>query len=374
MVSIPPFLTSIIKDLSLNYSQTGAVLGAWQLAYVAVAFSAGILMDRVRVKDSLTLGITLISISVALRGAATSFETMLVAVAIFGVGGPLISIGLPKLVAACFSGKERGTAVGIYVTGITAGSAVSLAVANSILLPLAGTWRKALYVYALFGVIVLMIWVLAGREPACLSERKKSQRPSTFKTMSALLKNRDVWLTIIIGFSGFFLINGLRNWLPTILESRGMTPAVSGWIASIYAITSIPASLVMSRLSYHVTSRKRLLVPMLLLGGISLLPTRFDSSPFSLISLVINGFMCGGVFSIVLVYLMELPEVGPAYMGGAVGMLYTLGEMGGFVAPALIGYLRDSTGSFLVGIDILIFVVEAMVPVAFLLRERRSSD
>jgi nitrate/nitrite transporter NarK len=71
---------------------------------------------------------------------------------------------------------------------------------------------------------------------------------------------------------------------------------------------------------------------------------------------------------------MELPEVGPVYMGGAVGMLYTLGEMGGFAAPVLIGYMRDFTGSFLVGIDSLILVVEAMVPVAFLLRERHSSD
>ena len=42
---------------------------------------------------------------------------MFVAVGLFGIGGPLVSIGAPKAIAQWFQGAERGFAIGVYITG-----------------------------------------------------------------------------------------------------------------------------------------------------------------------------------------------------------------------------------------------------------------
>jgi len=375
-VSISPLMTPIMRDLNLTYSQAGAILSAWQLTYIAAAFLVGLLIDRVGTYFSLALGVAIISISATLRGFAINFETMFMAVAIFGIGGPMISIGIPKLVASCFLGKERETATGIFVTGSTVGAAVSLATSNSILLPLVGTWQNALRLYALFGVLVIIVWLLAGRGLGGISKQQQGsmQSPSlpTFKVISILLKHRDMWLIVIIGLSDFFTSHGLKNWLPKILESRGMTPTNAGLITSIYTILSMTGSILMPRLSYHMGSRKHLIIPILLLGGVGVFLIGIDLGPLLWVGLIISGLTCGGLLPLMMVSLMELPEFGSKYMGIAAGMFFTIGEVGGFSAPLLMGYLRDLTGSFLAGVGMHVLMLEIMVPLAFLLKETPS--
>ena len=62
------------------------------------------------------------SSTMALRSIANGYLLLFLAVALFGVGGPLVSVGAPKLIASWFEGKERGLAIGIYSTGPTIGA------------------------------------------------------------------------------------------------------------------------------------------------------------------------------------------------------------------------------------------------------------
>ena len=48
--------------------------------------------------------------------------TLFLAVAVFGLGGPFISIGAPKLISAWFGPRERGTAMGLYMTAPSIGT------------------------------------------------------------------------------------------------------------------------------------------------------------------------------------------------------------------------------------------------------------
>ncbi len=373
-ISMSPLLTLIIQDLNLTYSQAGAIMGAWQLTYIGAALIVGLLTDRVGTRISLAFGAMIISISAALRGFATSFETMFIAVAIFGIGGPIISIGLPKLVASWFLGKERGTAMGICITGSRAGNSVSLAIANSVLLPFAGTWRNALRLYAVFGFMILIIWVLAGRKPSDAGKQKsslsQSRSSSVLKIMPKLLRHRNIWVAVIVGISFFLITHGLRSWLPKILESEGISSVDAGFVASIFTLFNISGNLIIPRLSYHIGSRKNLIILTLLLGGVStfMIGTTLGI-PFWL-GLITYGLTYAGFHSLMMVFLMELPEVGSKYMGSVTGIYFTFGEMGGFAGPFLLGYLRDLTGSFFAGVVMLSVITETMVPLTFLIRER----
>ncbi len=85
-----------------------------------------------------------------------------------------MSIGLPKVASIWFSGKERATATGIYVTGATAGSIVALSLTNSVVIPLVGNWRMAYLIYGLVGLLVAAVWLLRGRASPGAADQKAS--------------------------------------------------------------------------------------------------------------------------------------------------------------------------------------------------------
>jgi hypothetical protein len=47
--------------------------------------------------------------------------------------------------------------------------------------------------------------------------------------------------------------------------------------------------------------------------------------------------------------LMETPEVASKYLGSATGVFFCVSEIGGFLGPFIVGYLVDLTGMFLAG-------------------------
>jgi MFS transporter, CP family, cyanate transporter len=92
----------IAGDLHLTNAQLGAVLGSWQATYVGCALAAGLLLDRFGVRRTMSVGAAIIGVSSCTRAFAADFPTLLFAVALFGVGGPMISVGSNKVVSEWF--------------------------------------------------------------------------------------------------------------------------------------------------------------------------------------------------------------------------------------------------------------------------------
>src|SRR4051794_39451896 len=88
----------IADDLRLTPAQLGAVLGSWQLAYVGCALPSGLALDRFGVRRAMSVGALIIGLSACARAFAVDFATLLLAVGLFGVGGPMISVGSNKIV------------------------------------------------------------------------------------------------------------------------------------------------------------------------------------------------------------------------------------------------------------------------------------
>ena len=123
--SLSPLVSLIESDLHLTHVQMGSTMGAWQLVYIFSAIPCGILLDKLGPRVALTIGACLIGASVFARGNAESFTELILAVMLFGLGGPIISAGAPKVVIGWFKGSSRGLAMGIYMTGPAIGGIVS---------------------------------------------------------------------------------------------------------------------------------------------------------------------------------------------------------------------------------------------------------
>ena len=345
--SLGPLVTPILKDLNISYSQMGLIAGAWPLTYIAVAAIGGAIIDRWGIRKAILLGVILTGLSEVLRYFAGGFGTMFLCVALFGVGGPLISIGAPKTISLWFQGKERGTAVGIYLTGVWIGGAVIVTTMNSVVMPLTGySWRIAFLCFGLLVFAGAFLWWLLARD---VKPVKATESTSIKKVFSGIISLRNVKLIFMMGPLSFAIGHGLNNWLPNILEAGGLSPAVAGFAASIPIWIGTPTLVVVPHMvAPH--ARGRFIALSSVVVTISLLLLAMTSGIPLIIGLVIYGLAYAWVLPLLVLILMDLPEVGSKYMGSASGMYFCVAELGGFLGPLTVGAIKDWAGGFLAAV------------------------
>lgn len=344
--SASPLVTVIMRDLNLTYSEMGFILGAWQLTYIGVALIGGTIIDRWGIRKSLLLGAFIIGCSAMLRYFVNGFASMLLAVILFGVGGPMISVGCPKTISMWFDKVQRRTAVGVYTTAVSIGGFLALSLTNSLVMPVAGySWRLTFVYYGLIACFAAILWWFLAKEPRT---RETTRGSSVIEVFINLFRLRKVQLVLIIGLLCFLTNHGFTNWLPKILETKGLSPTTAGYMASIpmgigtLAIFLIP-HFVPPRL------RGRVISICSLISAISILAIVTSSGPFVFVGLALFGLTVPAIMPLLILVLMDMPEVGSKYMGSAGGAFYCVAEIGGFTGPLILGSLVDMTGNFLAG-------------------------
>jgi cyanate permease len=159
-------------------------------------------------------------------------------------------------------------------------------------------------------------------------------------------------LLIVLGTMYLFVLHGIQGWLVTVLETRGVAPGIAGSVTALLvagqAIGVIGVPVLAERFD-----RLRLSIAgcgvVGALGALGLLAT-----PAFVLALAVPvalvGVGMGGLSPLVRSVPVELEGIGPSLTGTAVGLIFAVGEIGGFLGPALIGTLRDLTGSFTAGL------------------------
>jgi len=381
VASIPPLVDPIIEDLEMTSGQMGLVLGVWQLVFIGTASPLGSLVDRWGARRAVSLGLGLMLLSMLLRGVATDFVTLLLAVAVFGAGGPIISIGMPKVVAQWFSGNDRGPATGAYVVGRDIGSVFALATAASFVIALTGSWRGISIVYGAITFVVMVLWLLFGKDspPQADQAPRRSERGSDATRNAAqndgnivsLLKIRNVQVVLVVGFAVFFINHALGSWLPTILHETGMSLTTSGrWVAAgigagMISNFAVPSLARMGRRSVW-------LVVMLTGGALTTIGLVYFTGP-ALIAMVLLGTVIRlPAMQVLTLVLMETPGVGARRVGAAAGVFFAVAEIGGFTGPLMMGIARDNTGELTSGLWVIVAIAASTAMLPLLIRERRA--
>jgi len=348
--SLAPLVTPILADLGMSNGQMGLVLGAWQAMYIVVAVFAGFILDRWGARRAILAGIFVVGCSLALRSLARGLGSLLPAVALLGVGGPLVSIGAPKLVSEWFEGRERGLAVGIYATGPIIGSLIALSATHPIVMPLAsGSWRTVFLFYGGFAWVVSLLWLLGSRDPPGARETAPA---SPLAALRELIGVREIRILLAMGVFEFALVHGVGSWLPKLLENAGLAPSAAGYLAALPMATGIAAILAVPRLTPPV--RRGRVVGLFSLACAVLVAAIPQSEGGGLITvLVLYGLCSGSLLPLLMLLVMDTPAVRVRGVGSAAGMFFCAAEIGGVGGPVIMGLLSDATGSLASGMYLL---------------------
>ncbi|MDE0977284.1 MAG: MFS transporter [Arenicellales bacterium] len=372
MAGLAPLVPDIEADLGFSHASMGTVLGAWQFIYIFAAIPCGLVLDRMGTHRALFWGALLIGASGIARGFAQEYFHLLAAVALFGLGGPLISAGAPKVVSANFTGSERGLAMGIYITGPGVGTMVSLLFSQPVLMPLlGGRWGLVLILWGFTALAAGLFWLLVGRGVARPSGPITPNAP-LWDEIGAVLSLAPVRLILLMSIGVFSINHAMSNWLVEVLHNFGAGLKQASLLAVVPAVVGIISALTLPRLA---TGPRRfgILIALFtcsLFGSLLFLIGGMGSSLY--LALILMGIAGGSMMTVLILTLVEVPGVGERRAGTAGGFFFSAAEIGGVGGPVAIGVLYGGSGGFSSALALLALValllIGAVVPLRRLLR------
>jgi cyanate permease len=352
-VALAPLVGPITRDLGMSHAAMGTVLGAWQAVYILAAVPCGALLDRLGARRAIFLGALIIAASGLMRGLATDFWTLLIAVGLFGIGGPLVSAGAPKVVSHWFKGSARGLAMGIYITGPSIGAILGLSLTNSVLMPaLDNDWRAVLKLWSVMALIGALAWfALASLPAARAGEARPSGGPQ--QTQREIIRHLvglpPVQLLLAMSVCIFAFNHGLNSWLPELLRHDGLSASESGYWATVPTAVGIAGSLLIPRLATP-SRRFVILAALALFAAASTILLHAAPGPLLVLGLVAQGIARSSLMTVAMLALVETRGVGERHAGVAGGLFFSAAEVGGAGGPIVLGALYDITGDFDAGL------------------------
>ncbi len=265
-----------------------------------------------------------------------------------------------------FPAQERARTISLFMTA-TAMAGVIGAPLSSALLRLEGVWGlhgwqwlfiiEGLPAVALGPVVLRYLserpedarW-LTPDERAWLAETMVAEQATasgTRLTFADAVRSGRLWALALLYFCIVMAFYGVTFWLPQIVQSAGSLSSAT--VVLLSAIPYVVAAIGMVIIGLHSDRtgerRRHVAVPALIGAAGFVLTVLASSTVFgSLATLSIAAFGIWGTLG----PFWTLP---PAFLrgtaaAGGIALINSIGNLGGFVGPYLVGYVREATGSF----------------------------
>jgi len=161
-----------------------------------------------------------------------------------------------------------------------------------------------------------------------------------------------VWWIAAADFGIIFALYGIGFWLPQIVKAMGFSNLQTGFVVACPYIICAFAMVAWARSSDARGERIWHVVVAALLGALGLATAALmHANVFSLVALTIAAI---GIYA-ALVSIWTLPSsiLGGTAAAGGIALINSLANLGGFVGPYVMGWLRQSTGGYETGMAVL---------------------
>jgi sugar phosphate permease len=357
-----------MKQFHMGHAGMGIVLSAFLWTYFLVQIPMGLALDRLGVRWLYGAAAVVWGGATMLTATATGLGSLVGWRVLLGVGeGPAFP-ATTKVMGIWVADQERGLAASIAgVAGIPIGVFISSPFIGWLLA--AYGWHSIFIVTGSVALLWAIVWVIYYRNPedhpgANEVERRflveniaKISRTDTVERASwkQLLSNRNV-LGLSLGHAAMlFNLYFLLSWLPTyLIEQRHLSTLHTGIYGSIPWLFGLLGVIVGGRGSDIlikrgwpiIKARKVFLVLGMLLAMSCLLSTFVASLTAAIAYLSLAVF---GIFLTNSVVWAANAEVSPLRQGGVVAAIENcFGNVGGLLAPVIVGFLLQATGSWAV--------------------------
>lgn len=221
---------------------------------------------------------------------------------VLGVAIAVASVIAPAVVKEV-STSQRGWVVSLYTASLSLGPAMAAGLTVPLGNVLGDTWRTGLAVWAILPFLAAVCWLVLRPRERGLREAQASTPTAQPMQLRHVIRELSAWgVTVYLALTSL-LFYSLVAWLPTILESGGLSPSAAGATSAMTSLVAIPASLAAPWLVRRLRSKwfPPFLAPLPFASGAALLAFAPEASVAAVVLMGIGqGASVGVAYSLVL--------------------------------------------------------------------------
>ena len=361
------------RDLGFSAAVYGFGAGIFFVSYTLLEVPSNLMLARLGARVwiariMVTWGVA--SVAMAMVDSAATFYGLRF---VLGAAEAGFFPGLLYYLTHWFPARERGRAVALFMTA-TAMAGVIGAPMSSALLRLDGFaglhgWQWLFIAEGVPAILLapVVLWRLPERpgqaawltpeERAALSREMaadEARAAGAHVTLGPALRSGRLWALSLLYFCLVLAFYGVSFWLPQIVQAAGDLGSATVVLVSAIPYMVAAVGMVVVGISSDRSGERRwhVAVPAMVGAGGFLLAVAVSASvPLSLVALSIAALGIWGALG----PFWTLP---PAFLrgtaaAGGIAVINSVGNVGGFVGPFVVGWLREATGSFSSGLVLL---------------------
>jgi NNP family nitrate/nitrite transporter-like MFS transporter len=340
-VLLGPLAVQIATDLNLTPAEKGLMVATPVLAGALLRIVMGVLVDQIKPKNAGTIGqvIVIASLLIAwLHGLQTFQHTLLLGIGL-GFAGAAFAVALP-LASRWYPPEHQGTALGIAGAG-NSGTVFAALFAPG--LAVAYGWNNVFGLALIpLGIALAIYMIFAKDSPDTPPAKSLSQ-------YLVILKDKDAWWFMFfysVTFGGFV---GLASSLTIYFNDLySLGPVVAGYCTAACVFAGSLVRPIGGMIADRIGGIRTLLT-MYAIAALLLVVMSFGQPTYQLALAIIVPVMAvlgmgnGAVFQLV-------PQRFRKEIGVMTGLVGMAGGVGGFYLAASLGYIKQATGNYQIGI------------------------
>ena len=361
----------------LNDSDRGLLNSAFFWTYAFLQIPAGFLVDKYGVKKPYTVAFLFWCVVSAATALAGSFAILFGLRLLLGIGESLVTPASIRWIRYNVSEKQRGLALGIYMSGTKFGPAIGAYLAAHLINSYG--WQLMFAVLGLGCLVWLIPWQLLVRD-----DDRELEAAATLNAggpaipFSAMLKTPLLWGVLLGTFCYNYFVFFSMTWLPAyFVERRGLdfnkmgafTAFSFGGMATVAILAGWFADRLIARGADPVRTRKGFTIAGFIIASTEVIgalsPSTDVAVAFAILSLTGLGLATANYWA------LTQTLVPGAAIGRIAGAQNMASNMAGIVAPLLTGWLKTATGSYTAPMQaIWVFLIIGIGSYLFLVRPK----
>ncbi|MEW6645062.1 MAG: MFS transporter [Pseudomonadota bacterium] len=360
-------------DIGLSDAVFGLGAGIFFIGYAACEIPSNILLQRYGARFWISRILVVwgvISVSFMFVTTPAQFLTLRF---LLGIAEAGFYPGIVLYLTYWFPGKLRSQVCALFFVGIPIAGFIGGPLSGFIMKQMAGVsglagwqWLFLLEgVPAVIGGIITYFylsngpkdakWLTTGERnivvPALEADEATHRAMGHGHRLIDALVSPKIWLLAVTNFALLGGIYGISFWMPQIVKDLGVQDVLlNGIVTSIPFAVACVAMIVVGRSSDRMSERKWHIILPAAVGALGLVGGATLTSTPVLALASLSLALGGALASITVLWVLPSALLTGAAAAGGLALMATIGNLGGYVAPYIVGLAKEATGRTDIGL------------------------
>jgi MFS transporter, ACS family, D-galactonate transporter len=376
-ISVAMVVPEFKRLFGLTDADRGTLNSAFFWSYAFLQIPAGWVVDRYGVKYPYAIAFFAWSLVSAGAALGTTLTQLIGIRFLLGVAESIVTPASMRWIRFHFSERERGLAIGVYMTGTKIGPAIGAPVAAWLIK--AYDWRIMFLILGAGSMLWLIPWLAAARDDDRQIERDAARNNAVSEVSFArIMASPVIWGTIVGTFCYMYFVYFCMTWMPAYFVERrhlslgdmGLYTFFSfGGMAAVAAAGGWAADKLIAGGRDAVAVRKAFTIAGFLIASTEVIGALSDSVSVALFFAVFS--LSGLGLATANYWALTQTLIPGGAIGRIVGIQNCAANLPGIVAPILTGWLKQVTGKYDAPMQaIWFFLLLGIAAYALLVREK----